>query len=56
MFSTFTGFFSVFIPLVILAVVCIIFEEKLIDFEQKAYRVIKTKTKKALKKGGQNNA
>lgn len=52
MFSTFTGFFSVFIPLVILAVVCIIFEEKLIDFEQKSYRVIKAKTKKGFKERG----
>lgn len=35
MFSTFGGFFAVYIPLVILAIIGVIKEEKLIAFEQK---------------------
>lgn len=35
MFSTFGGFFAVYIPLVILAIIGVIKEERLIAFEQK---------------------
>lgn len=35
MFSTFGGFFAVYIPLVILAIIGVINEERLIAFEQK---------------------
>ena len=35
MFSTFGGFFAVYIPLVILAILGVIKEERLIAFEQK---------------------
>ncbi len=35
MFSTFGGFFAAYIPLVILAIIGIIKEDKLIEFEQK---------------------
>ena len=34
-FNSFPAFFAVYIPLVILAIFAIIFEEKLIAFEQK---------------------
>ncbi len=49
MFSSATVFFSVYIPLVILAVLAIIFEEKLIAFEQKIKRALfgKSKSKSA---------
>mgnify|MGYP000641183721 FL=1 len=35
MFSTFGGFFAVYIPLVILAIIGVINEERLIELEQK---------------------
>ena len=35
MFSTFGGFFAVYIPLVILAIIGVIKEERLIELEQK---------------------
>ena len=35
MFETFYGFFAVYIPLVILAIIGVIKEERLIAFEQK---------------------
>jgi len=40
MFSSATVFFSVYVPLVVLAVFAIIFEEKLIAFEQKIKRTL----------------
>ena len=46
MFSSATVFFSVYVPLVILAVLAIVFEEKLIAFEQKIKRVIFKKSKR----------
>ena len=45
MFTSATVFFSVYIPLVVLAVFAIIFEEKLIAFEQKIKRAFFKKTK-----------
>ncbi len=45
MFSSATVFFSVYIPLVVLAVFAIIFEEKLIAFEQKIKRAFFKKSK-----------
>ena len=44
-FQSFPAFFAVYIPLVILAIFAIIFEEKLIAFEQK----IKIQVKKLFK-------
>ena len=41
MFSTFGGFFAVYIPLVILAVIGVWNEDKLIHFEQKLRRKLK---------------
>ena len=41
MFSTFGGFFAVYIPLVILAIVGVWNEDKLIRFEQKLRRKLK---------------
>lgn len=38
MFSTFGGFFAVYIPLVILAIIGVWNEDKLIAFEQKLRR------------------
>ncbi|MDO4381185.1 MAG: hypothetical protein Q4D20_09970 [Clostridia bacterium] len=35
MFSTFGGFFAVYVPLVILAIIGVIKEERLIAFEQR---------------------
>lgn len=45
MFSSATVFFSVYIPLVVLAVFAIIFEEKLIAFEQRIKRAFFKKYK-----------
>ena len=41
MFSTFAGFFTLYIPLVILAIAGILYEEKLISFERKLKRKIR---------------
>lgn len=41
MFSTFYGFFAVYIPLVILAIIGVMKEDKLIAFEQKIKSKIK---------------
>lgn len=41
MFSTFAGFFALYIPLVILAIAGILHEEKLISFERKLKRKIR---------------
>ena len=49
MFTSPAMFFSVYIPLVILAVFGIIFEERLISFEQKLKRAF---LRKARRKGG----
>ena len=49
MFTSPIMFFSVYIPLVILAVFGIIFEERLISFEQKLKRAF---LRKARRKGG----
>ena len=46
-FNSFPAFFAVYIPLVILAIFAIIFEEKLIAFEQR----IKIQVKKLFKGG-----
>ncbi len=46
-FQSFPAFFAVYIPLVILAIFAIIFEEKLIAFEQR----IKIQVKKLFKGG-----
>lgn len=43
MFSTFGGFFAVYIPLVILAIIGVIKEEKLIELEQKLNAKIRAK-------------
>ncbi len=43
MFSTFYGFFAVYIPLVALAVVGVFREEELIAFEQKIKRELRAK-------------
>lgn len=45
MFSTFGGFFAVYIPLVILAIIGVINEEKLIALEQRLFEKIKRKAK-----------
>lgn len=45
MFSTFGGFFAVYIPLVILAIIGVIKEEKLIALEQRLFEKIKRKAK-----------
>ena len=50
MFTSPAMFFSVYIPLVILAVFGIIFEERLISFEQKLKRAFLWKVRR---KGGQ---
>lgn len=50
MFSTFGGFFAVYIPLVILAIIGVIKEERLIAFEQKIKNRMRAKTQK-----GRNN-
>lgn len=41
MFSTFAGFFALYIPLVILAIAGILYEERLISFERKLKRRIR---------------
>ena len=46
-FNSFPAFFAVYIPLVILAIFAIIFEEKLIAFEQR----IRIQVKKLFKGG-----
>lgn len=46
MFSTFGGFFAVYIPLVILAIIGVIKEEKLIELEQKLKAKMRAKTQK----------
>ena len=53
MFSSATVFFSVYVPLVILAVLAIAFEEKLIAFEQKIKRAFLKKSKR--KSSGSKN-
>lgn len=50
MFSTFGGFFAVYIPLVILAIIGVIKEEKLIEFEQRLKRKMRAKTQKGRNK------
>ncbi len=45
MFSIFGGFFAVYIPLVILAIIGVLKEEKLSAFEQRLFEKIKRKTK-----------
>lgn len=50
MFSTFGGFFAVYIPLVILAIIGVIKEEKLIEFEQKLKAKMRAKTQKGRNK------
>lgn len=51
MFSSGAVFFSVYIPLVALAVLAIIFEEKLIAFEQRIKAAFFKKTKSKSAKG-----
>lgn len=46
MFSTFGGFFAAYIPLVVLAIIGVINEEKLIAFEQKLKNTMRAKTQK----------
>lgn len=48
MFDTFGGFFAAYIPLVVLAVFGIIFEDKLIAFEQKLRKKIKKWVKESV--------
>lgn len=45
MFSTFYGFFAVYVPLVILAIIGVLKEERLIAFEQRLFEKIKRKAK-----------
>ncbi len=58
MFSSATAFFSVYVPLVILAVIAIIFEERLIAFEQKIKRAVfkKSRRKNAKRKSLSHSA
>lgn len=46
MFSSATVFFSVYIPLVVLAVLAVFFEERLIAFEQRVKRSVLKKLRK----------
>ena len=46
MFDTFYGFFAVYIPLVVLAIIGVINEEKLIAFEQKLKSTMRAKIQK----------
>lgn len=46
MFSTFGGFFAAYIPLVVLAIIGVINEEKLIELEQKIRKAMRAKTQK----------
>ena len=48
MFNSFSAFFAVYIPLVLLAVLALAFEEKLIRFEQKLKRKIKKWVKESV--------
>lgn len=48
MFSTFYGFFAAYIPLVVLAIIGVINEEKLIAFEQKLKKNIKKLVKESV--------
>lgn len=50
MLNTFGGFFAVYIPLVILAIIGVIKEEKLIEFEQKLKAKMRAKTQKGRNK------
>ena len=50
MFDTFYGFFAVYIPLVVLAIIGVINEEKLIAFEQKLKSTMRAKTQKGRNK------
>lgn len=50
MFSTFGGFFAVYIPLVILAIIGVIKEERLIEFEQKIRKAMRARTQKGRNK------
>lgn len=43
MFSTFGGFFAVYIPLVVLAIIGVIKEEKLIELEQKIRKAMRAR-------------
>lgn len=50
MFSTFGGFFAVYVPLVILAIIGVVKEERLIALEQKIKRAMRAKTQKGRNK------
>lgn len=47
-FNSFSAFFAVYIPLVLLAVLAVVFEERLIRFEQKLKRKIKKWVKESV--------
>lgn len=48
MFSTCVGFFSLYIPLVALAIAGVVYEERLISFERKLKRKIRRVFQKCL--------